>query len=238
MLQDVQAERMDTRQADFDRDVGGGLPAGCLIEVVGRVGVGKTLFALYLSRLMQERQGIVVFADTEYSISERWLERCGVKGNFALCTSRSFGMRTVEDICEGFIKMLDSVESSKVPVLLVVDTLTAAPSNTDETEPQGHTQAVSVAVQRVLPKLRSNTWLLVNNQSRFFAKKSGSNAASSTEFVTKMYSPLRIQFLQCNERIGGEFTINYMLLANQFVPSKMREVVAGQMTITLPKESQ
>lgn len=130
-----------TRIPQLDLAIGRpGWPAGRIIEVSGFEHTGKTCVASAAAASAQRKGGVVMWYDTERNFDPAWAETNGVDS-----TAITIGHpETIEETFEAIDMNLEAVKQFEVtgPVLYVVDSVTAVPSN--ETRDRDYS-----AVQRV-----------------------------------------------------------------------------------------
>lgn len=69
---------LSTGRMDLDLNLGGGLPAGGVVEIYGKEAVGKTGLVLDIVAKTQEDGGLVGFIDMEHALNLEYCERVGV----------------------------------------------------------------------------------------------------------------------------------------------------------------
>jgi recombination protein RecA len=74
-------ERIATGIEQLDRALGGGMPVGCIIEIFGGAGAGKTSIALSIAGNVN---GLVVFIDGERKIEADHAKKFGATENFLI----------------------------------------------------------------------------------------------------------------------------------------------------------
>jgi len=149
--------------------VGGGYPAGRLIEIFGEPSHGKTTLAMQAVIGMQNMGGEVLLFDTERAISK---ERCiamGVDPNRLLLVQDS----TVEDVFASMEEAIITLKKQETPALIVWDsiagTTTKAEDDADyDKNSMGlHARALSKGFRKLTPLLAdSNVVLLAINQRK------------------------------------------------------------------------
>ena len=117
------------------KDVKGrwGIPCGRISFVSGKPGAGKTTLCLSLAAETQRRGGIAYYIDSEHRVDKPYAKNLGVKVDDLFYLAPN----TLEDCLESIHKTVDTVkalrddaklsdEISKIPILIVVDSVSIA----------------------------------------------------------------------------------------------------------------
>lgn len=102
----------------------GGVPVGRITELTGLEGSGKSLIAAHLLANTQKKNGVAVFIDTEYAVSNVFLKAIGVDTSKMMYIP----LDTIEDIFQALENVINSVRNNekKKLVTIVVDSLAGA----------------------------------------------------------------------------------------------------------------
>ena len=116
---DKSIKRFSTGSLQIDSIIGGGWPRGRIVEVLGSESGGKSSLALHSAAEVQKEGGVVLYIDTEHSMSPDYAENLGVslsKNDF-IFSQPDYGEQAL-DIAESFI------QSGEVQ-LIIVDSVAA-----------------------------------------------------------------------------------------------------------------
>lgn len=129
--------RIKTGQAEFDTVVGGGLVKGSIILFGGQPGIGKSTLLLQLSGLMAEAGHSILYYSGEESGEQLAMraDRLGVKAEKIMFANDSM----VENMSRGI--------SEKKPVVVIVDSIQTAYSESGENLPGSISQVRESAAQ-------------------------------------------------------------------------------------------
>lgn len=167
----VVSEWISTGCLSLDAIMGGGLPAGRIVEIYGDTSTGKTLIAEQIAAIMQALDGIVLYIDTEAAISIPMMEAVGVDPARLMYYSPD----TVEQV---FNIMQDAIEvknreAPDTPMLIVWDSVAATTTMAEQTA--GMDKIVVADAARTISKglrllardvAKSKTCCLLLNQVR------------------------------------------------------------------------
>ncbi len=111
-----------TNIAPLDYLLGGGIPQGKMIEIVGKEGTGKSSLGIYMLSQIQKQGGLGVLIDSENGAGDRFRFE-----NFGVDTKKC--IISVEDLAEKAFAQIERVgnyivkKNLKVPSLLVLDSV-------------------------------------------------------------------------------------------------------------------
>lgn len=173
----ISVKRLSTQIVALDRILGGngkswGLPLGCIMEVYGDEGTGKTTLALQLLAAVQKAKGIAVYVDVEQApLDPDYLSRIGVDvGNLILSQpdSGEDALQTVKDLMIGKLSLVGDK-----PLMIVVDSAAALASQAelDSDIKDDRMSPTATLLSKSLRRLKSivsetDTILLFTNQIR------------------------------------------------------------------------
>lgn len=157
----VQVETRSSGCLSFDSALGtGGLPRGRLIEFAGAESGGKTLFALSVIAQWQKKHNAkCVFIDSEQSMSPEWARSLGVNWESLIYTA--------PDTLEQALDTIDTLASTGEIDLIVLDSIAAAPSNSEADKAAGDTNVAALskvltgALRKLTPVLAKNKCTLI-----------------------------------------------------------------------------
>lgn len=119
----IQEDRNDRRlpipsaNVKLNELLGGGFKPGCIVELYGHEGVGKTTFILKLAANVQTKGGLAALVDVEHTFSRKYAESLGVDES-RLWVAEPYSAEEALIVCERLIRsgifdvvILDSVAS-------------------------------------------------------------------------------------------------------------------------------
>jgi recombination protein RecA len=122
----VVREFLPTGVAALDKALGGGWPVGVMLELFGEEGSGKSTLAYHMCRAFQQAGGYVLAIDTEHSWEEDRFERIGgSKQNVIPLEAET--LEQVFELIRLGVKDQANAGDDRVPLLIVVDTVTGVP---------------------------------------------------------------------------------------------------------------
>lgn len=133
--------------------VGGGLPYGRIVEIVGESSTGKTALATKLMLEVQKLEGIAIFVDWERSFSIPLAENLGLRTEqpyFFYTTPNTWedGNTQVNNLCEA-IRENDAIPAD-APIIAIFDSVASAvPQSTFDKKIDAYTMNDTTALARV-----------------------------------------------------------------------------------------
>ncbi len=207
----------------LDEILGGeGVPTGCLAEVFGDQGTGKSTLALELLQSVQSRDGQAAFLDVEHSLDVNYAQQLGVRPDDLLFSQPESGEETL-DITE---KLVDTGAID----LIVVDSVAALqPGNEHGQSLRGdsgssQSQLLSAALRTLVPRVkRTDTLLLFTNQVRTRVNSSfGPEETTPGGNALKLYAAVRLRLERRSELSRGDSVIGHQIevdiVKNRFAP--------------------
>ena len=195
-------ERVPTGLYEMDRATGGGYVRGCMHEIFGNEGEGKTTIALH-GVAEAQRQGMnVAYVDAEHSLNLEYAAKLGVNINDLLLIQPDYGE-------QGLDALLAAIETGKINYV-VIDSVSAlvpkAEIDGDFTDVNmgAHARLMSKMCRIITPAIsRHNVVLILINQVRlkigvFF----GSPEVTTGGKGIKFYAQIRIRV--SSSKIEGE----------------------------------
>lgn len=115
-MPNLQMERLPTGIPQLDTVLGGGLPAGKIVELFGRESTGKSLISMFVIKEAQKAGKQCIYLDVEDTFDVEWAKRLGVNTDELVISQSAIG----EDTLELLIKLLEAE-----PAVIVVDSVAA-----------------------------------------------------------------------------------------------------------------
>ncbi len=195
---------LSSRSYILDKVLGGGYPAGRLIEISGGEGVGKTTLVLCAIAEVQEQGGVGILLDKENSFDSFYARRCGVKLNSQFiyigpekCNKTEKALVVAREIARNADKNL--------PQLLAIDSIAAFPAASDlgmevkdiEEHKQamaGVARAISFSVREITELLsRTQTVWICINQLRDTLSRLGAKEEAPGGRALKFFASVRLE---------------------------------------------
>jgi len=134
--------------------VGGGLPVGRIVELMGLEQSGKSLLAGHITANTQKKGGIVVYIDTEMSLDSRFLRAIGVDVSKMLYVP----LQTIEDIFEAMEDIIIKIREKDKDrlVTIIVDSVAGATTKMEEAADysrDGYSTAKAILMGKSMRKL-------------------------------------------------------------------------------------
>lgn len=103
---DIKIERVSTGLISLDLAIGGGLPKGDYIELMGKPSMGKTTLCLGIMSRIMRNGGIVAFIDVENDFDPTWAAVHGIKDELMdqFIISQPSTLEIALDVVDGLIK--------------------------------------------------------------------------------------------------------------------------------------
>lgn len=194
---------------ELDLNLGGkcGLPAGKIIEYYGFEMCGKTTAALHAIAECQRKGGMALFIDTEQSFSAERATDIGVDIT-RLAVASAYTIEAIFNCAEEFIA---SVEESgfKGPVLIVVDSVTAVPTEFDadneitkEARVGQEAKQIRRGVRRLqgmLSKAKLTTIFINHNVSKIGGMAFARQSQSAGGHAIKFFAAVRVEFINAGK---------------------------------------
>jgi len=158
---------ISTRDVNLNYNIGRpGIPLGRVTEITGTSGSGKSMLCCHLIGECQKMGGVAILLDTERSYDQVWATRMGVDATDVidpvefLVDKSGLGVLTLEDALIFIEDTLDSIEDEQeIPVIIVVDSLSALPTRSDmdsdytQGQPARHAAIMSMAMRKLPEKV-------------------------------------------------------------------------------------
>jgi recombination protein RecA len=166
---------ISTRDVNLDYNIGRpGIPLGRVTEITGTSGSGKSMLCCHLIGECQKAGGVALLLDTERSYDPGWATKMGVDAvNLIdpveyLVDQNDMGVLTLEDSLMFIEDTLDSIDDDQeIPVIIVVDSLSALPTRADmdsdytQGQPARHAAIMSMAMRKLPEKVFNKKVALV-----------------------------------------------------------------------------
>lgn len=152
--------------------LGGGLPQGKMVEIVGKEGVGKSSFGIHMLAQAQKLGGVGVLIDTEGGVGDRFrLNQFGVDPSQVIISIEDLAEKafaTVEKTANHIIK-----KNIKAPSLLIIDSVAGLTTKSEqEADLESNSYALAARmIKKGIQKTKmlcreSNLAVIFINQSR------------------------------------------------------------------------
>lgn len=155
----------------LDAILGGGYPAGRVVEIYGGESNGKTTFALHALAETQKAGGIGIFLDTEHALSKEWAQSLGVDLT-KLIYAQPGTMEELFDFVEDTISYI-SEKSPETLITIVWDSVASTPVKPELEGEYGdavmglHARVMSQAFRKITKRLsHCNVLFICLNQIR------------------------------------------------------------------------
>ena len=119
--------RIPSRLIWNNKQIGGGLPYGKIMEIYGYESTGKTLMALDYAYGAQQLGGIVLFADAERAFDYAWAEKNGLDLD-RLHVLQYNGLEMFSDWLKDSVIYWRSILTKNQPILIIYDSIAAGES--------------------------------------------------------------------------------------------------------------
>lgn len=197
-------EFISTGSLGLDIALGGGLPAGRIVEIYGPESSGKTTLALQAIAECQKKGGVAAFIDAEHALDPNYAEKLGVNMDELMISQPDSGEQALE--------IADALVRSGAVGVLVVDSVAAL---TPKAEIDGEMGDQHMALQarlmsQALRKLtanikRANTLVIFINQIRMKIGVMFGNPETTTGGnALKFYASVRLDIRRTGAIKNGE----------------------------------
>jgi recombination protein RecA len=164
-MNETKIECIPTDSVSLDIALGGGIPKGRIIEIIGHESSGKTTIALHLCKNVQKDGGLVAFIDVEHALDPEWAERIGVDLSSVYISQPSSGEEALQ--IAGLL-----IDSGKFQLVIIDSVAALVPKKELENEIGDQTMGLqarlmSQALRVLNPSVsKTNTCLIFINQYR------------------------------------------------------------------------
>lgn len=145
-----------------------GIPLGRISEITGESGSGKSMLCCQLIAETQKQGGTAVLIDTERSYTGEWAESLGVDTSKVLDVVGQLNIISLESALRAIHIVLDAVDESDTdPVVIIVDSLSALPTESeleadyDDLQPAVHAKLLSKGMRKLTDGLFAKKVALV-----------------------------------------------------------------------------
>lgn len=190
-----------------------GYPAGRIVEMYGFSGVGKTTAALSAMASAQERGGYCLWVDAEFAWSPEWASTNGVDPSRVL-VAEADSVEAIFNVQEKALKARSKVDDMNIPFVMVVDSVTAVPSEESLDKEYGEVQKIGTDARAIRNGMRKLTKEIADNKalalyinhltSKTSAMAFAKQSQSAGGHALKFYSSMRIQFSRISDIREGE----------------------------------
>jgi len=203
-----------TRIPQLDLELGRpGYPAGRSIELYGFEASGKTCAALAAIASAQRKGGYCLWIDTEFTWDPYWAALNGVDPDRIMVGEA----RTIEaalNIQDKAIQTYEKVKNEELPFVMVVDSITAVPSEEAAAKNLGEVQKIGTDARAIRNGLRKLTCDIAENNvlalyinhstSKISAMQFAKQSQSAGGHALKFWSSMRIEFARTGDVTVGE----------------------------------
>jgi RecA/RadA recombinase len=207
-------------------DLKKGMPFGRTIEWHGSESTGKTLIALYQAREVQKQGGIVLYIDSECSLSRDFAERLQVDVSSMLYDDKIKKVEEFQAKLDQLVK-IKYANNDKTPTLVILDSLGILSTNYEEENMQGSDRTKGREMKKMFRRLNSD--MHKTNISLFVINHTYANVNAVGPFAPKT-------------QVGGGTGVKYMASARnelkvieKIKDKKTDEVVGQKIQITCMK---
>lgn len=188
-MPNLEMERLSTGIPQLDAALGGGMPAGRIVELYGQPSAGKSLISLFVIREAQKKGLDCIYLDAEDSFDPEWAKKMGVDTNKLVLSQSSVG----EDTLELLLKLLRAE-----PAIIVVDSVASMITRAELEED------IDKAFMAPKARLMSKALSIINARNKktliiFINQLRATMAMYGPQFVTpggnalKFYSSIRVE---------------------------------------------
>lgn len=156
----------------LDAAIGGGIPAGRVIELYGEESSGKSTLCYQLVRSIQQQGGVAIYLDVENTFPKDLAKSMGVDLDKMILVQESILLDGKHNIFDYLLRFIDLVkkEDSEAPILFIWDTLAMTATEGELKEDEGQTgplyraKTIRDGLRKVLAALaKANAALVVVN---------------------------------------------------------------------------
>lgn len=191
----IEVPRLTTGVTVLDEALGGGLPAGRIVELYGQPSAGKSLISLFAIREAQKKGLECIYLDCEDTFDTEWAKKLGVDTDKLILSQSSVGEETISMI----LKLLPAS-----PAIIVVDSVAAMITRAELEED------VDKAFMAPKARLMSKGLAMINAQNKgttiiFINQLRATLAMYGPQFVTpggnaiKFYTSVRVEVKKTEE---------------------------------------
>lgn len=169
-------DRLPTMLPSIDWQLDGGLPFGRVVEVFAAEGVGKSTFAVEVTRAATQMNVPVVWMDVEGTTNREKMEAAGIDSSKVLVKQPDPDApeeMSIEAVGEGIENAVKFFQSHNSPVVIIWDSIAATAATKtlendfDSQQPGIQAKAVTQALQKVTPLVTASKSILIGiNQVR------------------------------------------------------------------------
>jgi len=151
----------------------GGLPEGRVIEIFGPPSIGKSHIGVQIARSTQQKNGIVIYMDTENATQIENLQALGVdiEKRFIFCEPST--VEEVFQVAERTIVNAKKLQDAKIPVTIIWDSVAATPPESelkadyDQAQIGAQARAISKGMRKITQLIgHQDITFVVLNQTR------------------------------------------------------------------------
>lgn len=220
---------------ELDLIIRGGYPAGKIVELYGFEFCGKTTAALQAARECQKKSGLVIWVDTERA----WDAERAVELGLDLQRIHVFTADTIESTIAALDLSLSNLEVD-VPLLLVVDSITGVPTETEmeayltkEARVGQEAKQIRRGIRMLVKKLaqKKAAILFINHAIAKIGVAYGKQSEAAGGHALKFWSTIRLEFQSKStmrdkdkNRIGQEIVLSIMKLRGRLKKRKLDSI--------------
>lgn len=128
-LDEPESLRLPSTNLAINYHIGGGIPYGKIIEIIGEESGGKTLLAMDFAKVCQSLGGIVLWDDAEASFDPKWMKSHGVDLKKIQLLPYENVIEVISDWIADYCVYWRSKLIHNEPILLVLDSLAVLETN-------------------------------------------------------------------------------------------------------------
>lgn len=122
-IEDEERLMIPSKFIAFNDQIGGGLPYGCILELMGEESAGKTMLAYNFAAVCQSLGGVVLWNDAEASFTSRWAKKNGLDLSKVELLPDENILEVVSDWMADMCIYYRSKLTHNEPILLVADSI-------------------------------------------------------------------------------------------------------------------
>lgn len=163
IVPDEKSLRLPTRCLGLNNIMGGGIPFGKILEIIGYESTGKTMIAYDFAYTTQKLGGKVLWADMENVWTNSWAKNLGVDPKKVDLLTDNNAVEYFADWVRDSILYWRSVLTNNEPILVVLDSIAALDIEGDVDQDQSGSKAKMGNRAKAI-------YAMFRNRNKFFSK--------------------------------------------------------------------
>ena len=203
-----------TRIPQLDLSLGRpGYPAGRIVELYGFEMSGKTTGALAAIASAQRRGGFCLWIDAEFAFDKDWAAANGCDPE-RIMVAEADSIEAILNVQDKALKAHKVVDEQNLPFIMVVDSITAVPSEESLVKDFGEVQRIGTDARAIRNGMRKLTKdiaehnalaIYINHSTaKTIASPFAKQSQSAGGHALKFYSSLRIEFARTGTVYDGD----------------------------------